>query len=103
MGGPASNGERHDHSCAGRHEHARPAAYHPVLDTGLRGRAGIFELVPFDDSIRDAIMAQKSADRLAQIARRDGMRSLREDGWAKVAGGMTVPEEVVRVTGREGR
>ena len=35
---------------------------------------------------------------LTQAARRNGMRNLREDGWQKIADGVTTAEEVMRVT-----
>jgi type II secretory ATPase GspE/PulE/Tfp pilus assembly ATPase PilB-like protein len=35
---------------------------------------------------------------LTQAARRNGMRNLREDGWLKIAHGVTTVEEVMRVT-----
>jgi len=67
-------------------------------NTGLRGRLGIFELALLSDEMRHAIMERKPAGQLNEIARREHMRSLREDGWLKVRAGMTTPEEVLRVT-----
>jgi type II secretion system protein E len=65
---------------------------------GLKGRLGLFELVPFSDSIRQGIMERASAGTLNDIARKEGMFTLREDGWRKVKSGLTTPEEVQRVT-----
>jgi general secretion pathway protein E len=65
---------------------------------GYRGRAGIFELMELNDELRHLIMASADAGRLTEAARRNGMRSLREDGWMKVGSGMTTAEEVTRVT-----
>ena len=65
---------------------------------GYRGRAGIFELMELNDELRHLIMASADAGRLTETARRNGMRNLREDGWMKVAGGVTTAEEVTRVT-----
>jgi len=70
--------------------------------TGLRGRIGIFELITMKNDIRDAITDRKSAGKLTRLARRNGMRSLREDGWDKVRAGVTVPEELLRVTASDG-
>jgi general secretion pathway protein E/type IV pilus assembly protein PilB len=70
-------------------------------NTGLRGRMGLYELVTFDEPIREAIMEHKSAGRLSQLARAHGMMSVREDGWAKTLAGVTVVEEVMRVTAGE--
>ncbi|HYA18058.1 MAG TPA: ATPase, T2SS/T4P/T4SS family [Bryobacteraceae bacterium] len=66
--------------------------------SGYKGRAGIFELMEMNDELRQLVMANADAGRLAEAARRHGMRSLREDGWAKVARGLTTAEEITRVT-----
>ena len=65
---------------------------------GYSSRMGIFELMQVDDEIRKMIMANADAGELTKAARRNGMRNLREDGWLKVAQGVTTVEEVMRVT-----
>jgi len=76
----------------------RGAGCRECRHTGLRGRVGIFELVTFNTEFREAIMERATTGQLLKIARRNGMKTLREDGWAKVASGKTVPEEVLRAT-----
>lgn len=66
--------------------------------TGFTGRVGIFELLEMNDDIRKLIMRNEDSAVLTATARRQGMRTLREDGWLKVADGTTTPEEVMRVT-----
>ena len=66
--------------------------------TGYRGRAGIYELLVVDDSIRQLILAKSTAQKIRDFARDQGMTTLREDGWKKVAAGITTVEEVLRVT-----
>ncbi|MEJ5367942.1 MAG: type II secretion system ATPase GspE [Bryobacteraceae bacterium] len=66
--------------------------------TGYLGRVGIFEMMEMNDEIRKLVMAGADAAVLTEAARRNGMRSLREDGWLKVAQGVTTAEEVLRVT-----
>jgi len=66
--------------------------------TGYRGRVGIFELMELNEELRSAIMRNEDASKITAIARRNGMRNLREDGWMKVAQGVTTPDEVIRVT-----
>jgi general secretion pathway protein E len=66
--------------------------------TGYLGRVGIFEMMQLSDELRGLIMQNKDASILTECARREGMRSLREDGWAKVATGVTTVQEVMRVT-----
>jgi general secretion pathway protein E len=67
-------------------------------NTGYRGRVGIFELMELNEEIRRLIMRNSDASILVEAARRNGMRTLREDGWQKVAAGVTTAEEVTRVT-----
>jgi general secretion pathway protein E len=66
--------------------------------TGYKGRIAIFELMQLNEEIRRLIMRNEDASILTDAARRNGMRNLREDGWHKVATGMTTPDEVIRVT-----
>jgi general secretion pathway protein E len=68
------------------------------FNTGFRGRVGIFELMELNEELRDSIMRNEDAGKLTAIARRNGMRNLREDGWEKVRRGVTTAEEVTRVT-----
>jgi len=65
---------------------------------GYVGRVGIFELMELNEEIRKLIMANADAADITKAARKNGMRNLREDGWAKVAAGVTTVEEVIRVT-----
>ena len=66
--------------------------------SGYTGRVGIFELMELNDEIRKMIMRNDDAVAITNAARRYGMRNLREDGWQKVSGGVTTPDEVMRVT-----
>ena len=66
--------------------------------TGYSSRMGIFEMMELNDDIRKRIMANEDAALLTAAARRNGMRSLREDGWRKVKLGVTTTDEVMRVT-----
>jgi general secretion pathway protein E len=66
--------------------------------TGFVGRVGIFEFMELDEEIRREIVARADASTLRAKARERGMRSLREDGWLKIASGQTTVEEVLRVT-----
>jgi general secretion pathway protein E len=69
--------------------------------TGYRGRSGIYELLLVSDSVRQLILKRSSADIIRDAAVQQGMRTLREDGWQKVRGGVTTVAEVVRVTQEE--
>jgi general secretion pathway protein E len=65
---------------------------------GYMSRVGIFELMDVNEEMRRLIMNNSDAAALTMAARRNGMRSLREDGWWKIRGGVTTVEEVMRVT-----
>ena len=66
--------------------------------TGYRGRMGIFEIFLVNDEIRGMIYQNVTAPRLRAVARRNGMRTMREDGIRKILAGHTTIEEVVSVT-----
>ncbi len=66
--------------------------------TGYRGRTGIFEIMPITDRIRDLILEKAPATVVKTRAREEGMRTMREDGFLKVAMGQTTIDEVLRVT-----
>ena len=65
---------------------------------GYRGRRGVFEFMQVTENIRALILEHASSRQLREVAMRDGMRSLRDDGWRMVREGTTTAEEVVRVT-----
>ena len=67
-------------------------------NTGYWGRSGIFEFLEIDDDIRKLILEKKDSNFIKELARKKGMRTLREDGWLKVKHGMTTIPEVLRVT-----
>ncbi len=68
---------------------------------GYQGRTGIHELLLVTEAIRPLVMNRAAASTIAQAARRQHMRTLREDGWRKVQIGQTTLEEVLRVTQNE--
>ena len=65
---------------------------------GYSSRVGIFEMMDVSDEIRKLIMANGDASALTLVARRNGMRNLREDAWRKIQSGLTTVAEVLRVT-----
>ena len=66
--------------------------------TGFRGRIGIFELLMMTDDIRTLVYERASDRALLDAARREGMRTLREECLDLVTRGETTLEEVLRVT-----
>ena len=66
--------------------------------TGFHGRKGIFEVLVVNDAIRPLIIGRESSNVIKQAAIKLGMRTLRDDGWAKVKNGLTTINEVLSVT-----
>ena len=78
-------------------------AYAPVGcgrcgQSGYKGRMGVYEVMTLTEEIRSLVLERASADQIAELAVRQGMRRLREDGLEKVKLGRTSIEEVARVT-----
>jgi general secretion pathway protein E/type IV pilus assembly protein PilB len=66
--------------------------------TGFRGRSGIYELMVTGDVIRDMCVQRVNASAIRAQAIKEGMITLRQDGWRKVLAGKTTLDEVARVT-----
>ena len=66
--------------------------------TGYQGRMAIYEICVISEPLKRLIMQKRDGGELKQCAIREGMLTLRQDGWRRVAEGKTTIEEVVRVT-----
>jgi len=66
--------------------------------TGYRGRRALFEVLDVDEDIEGAIVRRENATQIRHLSLSKGMKTLREDGWAKVFAGVTSVTEVFRVT-----
>ncbi len=66
--------------------------------TGYAGRTAIFEYLEIDEDIRTQIDREVTAEQMRKTALAAGMTTLRGDGLAKAAAGMTTLAEVLRVT-----
>jgi type II secretory ATPase GspE/PulE/Tfp pilus assembly ATPase PilB-like protein len=71
--------------------------------TGYKGCFGIYEVMQVSEGIRGLILESGGADELRSLARREGMRTLREDGLKKIQNGDTSVAEVLRVAGNSAR
>jgi len=71
------------------------------LETGYRGRVGIFELLSVNEAVRELVLQRAKASSLKSAAAEAGMTTLRAAGLAKAAAGITTMDEVARVTGRD--
>ncbi|MBR2373400.1 MAG: Flp pilus assembly complex ATPase component TadA [Lentisphaeria bacterium] len=69
--------------------------------TGYKGRIGIYEIFLITEDIAKMIFANENSATLRDFARRNGMRSLRDDALRKVEAGISTLEEVLFVTLRD--
>ncbi|HTC59851.1 MAG TPA: ATPase, T2SS/T4P/T4SS family [Solirubrobacteraceae bacterium] len=67
--------------------------------TGYRGRLGIYEVMTLSSEIRNLTLERRSAEEIREVAVREGMRRLRDDGLEKVRQGLTSIAEIARVIG----
>ncbi|MFD1721184.1 GspE/PulE family protein [Amnibacterium endophyticum] len=74
-----------------------PVGCSHCANTGYRGRLAIHEVMTVSEEVERLTVARSSASEIGRAAVREGMVSLRQDGWNKVAAGLTSIEEVLRV------
>jgi type IV pilus assembly protein PilB len=67
--------------------------------TGYRGRLGIYEVMSVSSEIRRMALERRPAEEIRDVAVREGMRRLRDDGLEKVRQGLTSIAEIARVIG----
>ena len=67
-------------------------------DTGYQGRIGIYEVVPLSPTIKTMIIERKEDSILEEIAIKEGMITMMQDGLIKALKGVTTIEEILRVT-----
>ncbi len=67
-------------------------------NTGYRGRAAIYEMLPFTPDIKTLTVQRATSLAIKQVALRQGMRTLRRAGWLRACEGATTIEEVLRVS-----
>jgi type IV pilus assembly protein PilB len=80
----------------------QPTLHKPVgctscSNTGYRGRLALHEVMPVTEDIERLAVARASSAEIARLAIEQGMRTLRQDGWAKAVMGLTSIDEILRV------
>jgi type IV pilus assembly protein PilB len=75
-----------------------PAGCEVCKNTGYKGRVGIYQVMPISDEMQRIIMKNGTAIDLADQARKEGVKDLRQSGLIKVKKGLTSLEEVEAVT-----
>jgi general secretion pathway protein E/type IV pilus assembly protein PilB len=76
----------------------RPVGCRECSNSGYRGREGIFELLRTDEGVRQLCIERASSVQVLQYGLRNGLTTLRTDGWRKALLGITSIEEVNRIT-----
>jgi type IV pilus assembly protein PilB len=79
-------------------------AYEPVgcrrcAGSGYRGRVGLYEVMSVSSEVRSLALERRPAEEMCEVAVRQGMRRLRDDGLEKVKQGRTSIAEIARVIG----
>ena len=84
---------------------AKGAQFHRAVgceacgQSGYRGRIGVFEVLKADEAIRSTLRKDPDPAAISDMARRAGMTTMLEDGFAKASQGLTTIDEVLRATG----
>ena len=78
-----------------------PTACKRCLKTGFIGRRAIFELLDFNDAMRDVVLKKPTIQGIREIAEQGLFMSLQQSGFQLVAQGATSIEEVDRVAGSD--
>ena len=71
------------------------------MNTGYRGRVGIFEILIVEERIRSMILERADSEGIKTLAASQGMRTILAAGAEKVRAGISSVEEVLRVTQEE--
>ncbi len=69
--------------------------------SGFYGRTAIYEIFEMTDAIRALLVSKPRIEQLKQIAVKNGMRTLRQNGWQCVIAGITTPSEIMYVTAKD--
>jgi type IV pilus assembly protein PilB len=69
-----------------------------ACNNGYKGRLGLYQVMPITDTIQRIILAQGTSNDIADQARKEGVRDLRQAGLIKVKSGLTTLEEVISCT-----
>jgi len=77
----------------------RPVGCSECLWTGYRMRTGVFEVLPVNERLSEAIARSAPESHLRQIASQEGLRPLLTDAMKKVAQGITTVQEVLAMQG----
>ncbi len=66
-------------------------------NSGYHGRIGVFEVLPVTEAVAQLILKRSAASEIEEVAKKEGMITMKQDGYLKVLEGITTIEEVLRV------
>ena len=75
-----------------------PVGCEQCKGTGYKGRIGVYQVMPISDDMRLLIMRNGNAYDIAEQAKKEGVRDLRQSGLIKVKQGIMSLEEVEAIT-----
>ena len=81
----------------GKMDFRRGTGCNECLQTGFAGRSAVTELLVADEVFRDAVLQKLPTRTLQQVAIKQGMRTLFQNGLQRVAAGQSTMEEILRV------
>jgi len=75
----------------------RPVGCPACNNTGFKGRVGVYEVLEVTEEIEHLVARNAPHVEIAETAKKEGMRTMREEGFNKVREGLTSIEEILRV------
>lgn len=79
-------------------EYNRGAGCEECNNTGYKGRTALIELLVFDGEITEKVLQNADSGEIKQLAKKIGMKTLRQSGIEKIKNSVTTVEEVYRET-----
>ncbi|MGL6226885.1 MAG: GspE/PulE family protein [Thermoguttaceae bacterium] len=79
----------------------RPVGCRDCRQVGYKGRFGIYELLVTTNKVREIAGQNATSWEIKQTAMKEGMHTLRQDGWKRVFSGNTSVDEILRVTKKD--
>lgn len=73
----------------------------PDTPTGLKGRMGLYEVFEITEDIQELIIKRSTSSEIQRMAQKQGMITMRQDGYLKALAGMTSIDEVNRVASED--
>jgi type II secretory ATPase GspE/PulE/Tfp pilus assembly ATPase PilB-like protein len=84
----------------GKHEMFTATGCPRCLRTGYRGRRALFELLEFNDDLRDVVLREPTINAMKKVIEQGLFTTLAQFGWRLVGEGATTLDEVDRVAGQ---